>query len=308
MAHEQQTLSVLGRATITQYEDYLKSQADMQPATIRNYVADVVLFAVWCESNWSEGVETALSFDPAHVLTTTVVQYRTHLQIVRKLKPATINRALIGIRRYLEWALDSRLIQHNPARPVKAVPQTQAPTHHLTDKEEAALLRAVGQTNNLRDRTLILLMLHAGLRIGEVRTLKCEQVEIGKKSGSVQIIGKRGKHRHVPLNATARAVLREYLPNLPADAVYLFPSDKTEGALGERMVQLIVKKYAGMAKIDDLSPHDLRHRFGYRLAEANVPIHRIAQLMGHDSYNTTMIYIRGTEADLQKAVEQIAYQ
>ena len=74
------------------------------------------------------------------------------------------------------------------------------------------------------------------------------------------------------------------------------------------MVQLIVKKYAALAKIKDLSPHDLRHRFGYRLAEANVPIHRIAQLMGHDSYNTTMIYIRGTEADLQKAVEQIAYQ
>ena len=164
------------------------------------------------------------------------------------------------------------------------------------------------ETNNLRDRTLILLMLHVGLRVGEVRTLKRGQIEIGKNTGNVQIIGKRGKHRRVPLNATARIALREYLLTLPEDAVHLFPSEKTDSALGERMVQLIVKKYAALAKIKDLSPHDLRHRFGYRLAEANVPIHRIAQLMGHDSYNTTMIYIRGTEADLQKAVEQIAYQ
>lgn len=95
---------------------------------------------------------------------------------------------------------------------------------------------------------------------------------------------------------------------LPQDTVYLFPSAKTGEAIGERMVQLIVKKYAAMAKIKDLSPHDLRHRFGYRLAEAHTPIHRIAQLMGHDSYNTTLIYIKGTEADLQLAVEKLAYE
>ena len=51
-----------------------------------------------------------------------------------------------------------------------------------------------------------------------------------------------------------------------------------------------------------------QHRFGYRLADSNTPIHRIAQLMGHDSYNTTMIYIKGTDADLQKAVEKLAYE
>jgi len=301
-------LSETGKASVALYENYLRTEVDMQPATIRNYVADVVLFAAWCEATWSDGVETAVLFEPEQVVTPTIVQYRTYLQTGLKLKPATINRALISIRGYLDWALDIHLIQRNPAKPVKPIPQTQQPVHHLTDKEEAALIRAVDAVNSLRDRTLIVLMLHAGLRVGEVRTLTRDQIELGKNTGGLQIIGKRNKHRFVPLNATARAVLREYLPTLPEYMIYLFPSEKTEGALGERMVQLIIKKYAAIANIKDLTPHDLRHRFGYRLAEANVPIHRIAQMMGHDSYNTTMIYVKGTDADLQKAVEQLAYE
>jgi integrase/recombinase XerC len=61
-----------------------------------------------------------------------------------------------------------------------------------------------------------------------------------------------------------------------------------------------------LAKVADLSPHDLRHRFGYVLAQT-VPLHRLAQIMGHDSLDTTAIYVRGTPQDLQQAVEQRAW-
>jgi integrase/recombinase XerD len=67
-----------------------------------------------------------------------------------------------------------------------------------------------------------------------------------------------------------------------------------------------VKKYAERAHVRDVSPHDLRHRFGYRMA-ISVPLHRLAQLMGHDSLDTTMLYTQGTKSDLQQAVEQIAW-
>jgi integrase/recombinase XerD len=67
-----------------------------------------------------------------------------------------------------------------------------------------------------------------------------------------------------------------------------------------------VKKYACVAKLPDVSPHDLRHRFGYRMAES-VPLHRLAQVMGHDSLDTTRVYVQGTKHDLQQAVETIAW-
>src|SRR6266487_1085452 len=85
-----------------------------------------------------------------------------------------------------------------------------------------------------------------------------------------------------------------------------FFSAKTNMRLTERGLGYLIKKYADRAKVYDVSPHDLRHRFGYRMAES-VPLHRLAQLMGHDSLDTTMIYIRATRSDLQKEVEKIAW-
>jgi integrase/recombinase XerC len=87
---------------------------------------------------------------------------------------------------------------------------------------------------------------------------------------------------------------------------FLFPSNETREALSERALGYIVKKYASSAKLPDVSPHDLRHRFGYRMAEA-VPLHRLAQIMGHDSLDATRLYIQGTQQDLQQAVETIAW-
>jgi integrase/recombinase XerC len=91
--------------------------------------------------------------------------------------------------------------------------------------------------------------------------------------------------------------LEEYLATLPFDSISLFPSGKTKAALSERALGYIIKKYAERAKLVDVSPHDLRHRFGYRMAET-VPLHRLAQIMGHDSLDTTRLYIQGTKQDL----------
>ena len=102
------------------------------------------------------------------------------------------------------------------------------------------------------------------------------------------------------------------LQTLPGSSTFLFPSrkrgdsDGVVGPVGERALIYIVSKYADHAKVRDLSPHDLRHRFGYRMAQT-VPLHRLAQLMGHDSLDTTLRYVRGTQQDLQQAVETTAW-
>jgi integrase/recombinase XerD len=68
--------------------------------------------------------------------------------------------------------------------------------------------------------------------------------------------------------------------------------------LTERGLGYLVKKYAARANVHDVSPYDLCHRFGYCMAES-VPLHRLAQLIGHDSLESTMIYIQATRSDLQ---------
>ncbi len=168
-------------------------------------------------------------------------------------------------------------------------------------------MAAVNTWGNLRDRTIVILMLHTGLRVGEVCQFKWEDVLLGQRSGRAKVRGKGNKYREVPLNSTVRQALQEYREELEAKGDYIFVSQRTGTHLTPRGVGFLIKKYARQARVEDLRPHDLRHRFGYRMAE-KVPIHRLAQIMGHDSLDTTMIYIQGTQSDLQRAVESIAWE
>src|SRR5260221_448712 len=110
MARTLPRLSNQGQQTVALYAAHLRTQLDLQPATIRSYLADLSLFAAWCEAHWAEGVEVGPLFSPMNVVTPTITQYRAYLQTVARLQPATINRALISIRRYLDWAVDAELI------------------------------------------------------------------------------------------------------------------------------------------------------------------------------------------------------
>lgn len=71
----------------------------------------------------------------------------------------------------------------------------------------------------------------------------------------------------------------------------------------DRTLGYIVAKYAVLARGDDISPHGLRHRFGYEMAR-RVPLHRLEQSIGYESLGTTVVYVKGTRDDLPRAVEE----
>jgi integrase/recombinase XerD len=184
---------------------------------------------------------------------------------------------------------------------VKLVPETPC---HLTEHEEAALLRALDMALP-RDRTMIILLLHTALRTQEFCNLQRHDVLLGRRSGLLQIYEKRNKHREISLNSTARAMLTAYLPTLPQESQYLFPSSKTGAALTVRRLAHC-KGYVEQAKLENVSLHDVRHRFGYRMAES-VPLHRLAAILGHDSLDSTLVFSCATKQDLQREVEKIAW-
>ena len=302
-------LSSSGERALAQYEQTLREEEDLAPASLRNYLSDVRHFMTWYEAQVAEHAADAQDesgFDPQAITIPTLTRYRTYLQTVQKQRPASVSRSLISLKRYFGWAMHTHLITYDPSAAVKLVGQEGTTHRQLDDREEQALVAAVTKGGTLRDRVLIVFLLHIGLRAREVCQLRRDQVKLGKRSGFLEVIGKRNKYREVPLNATARKVLEEYLPTLPPDTMFLFPSGKTKEALSERALGYIVKKYARLAKLLDVSPHDLRHRFGYRMAES-VPLHRLAQIMGHDSLDTTRLYTQETKRDLQQAVETIAW-
>jgi integrase/recombinase XerC len=301
----QPPLSIEGELALDRYARALQQLEDLSAVTIRNYLSDLRQFMAWCECSWREEQDEQ-PFTPQAVAPPLLIRYRTHLQKTLWLKPSTVNRTLMSLKRYFAWAVRMQILRSDPTSAVKFVPKEAAAPRHLSNEEESALVAAVNATGTLRDQTIITLLFHTGLRARELCTLTRKQVYLGKRNGTLRIIGKRNKVRDVPLNATARSVLGRYLETLPKGYLYLFPSEKTQGALTERALGHLITKYARVAHLVDVSPHDLRHRFGYRMAEV-VPLHRLAQIMGHDSLDTTMLYIRGTKQDLQHDVELIAW-
>jgi integrase/recombinase XerD len=306
----QPALSGPGEQTLAQYEQRLRTEEDLTAVTIRNYLSDLRHFAAWCEAIWKQGREEEPSFTPEVVTTPTLTSYRTHLQQELYLKPNSVNRSLVSLKRYFAWLCSTEQIKHDPAKVVKLVGEEISCPRHLDDQEEQALIATVTETGSLRDRAIIVLMLHTGLRARELCTLTRAQVRLGKRSGTIVVHGKHNKYREIPLNTTARAALLAYDSSLQKrthDPTPLFLSEKRHTRLTERGLGYLIKKYATRAHLHDVSPHDLRHRFGYRMA-ASVPLHRLAQLMGHDSLNTTVLYTQGTKQDLQQAVETIAWK
>lgn len=294
---------------VDRFIDWLQTYADLGETTLRNYQGDLRDFVLW----WESGEEGGVPFEPAAVATPTLTQYRGHLQTVRKKAPATINRRLVSMKRFFTWCVDENLISRDPAKAVRSVPSQRSAPRQLSDKEEARLVATVDQYGTVRDRALIYLLLHTGLRSCEACRLKLADLEINQRSGWLIVrAGKRGKQRRVPLNITVRKALEGYLSELAsvveaAPGQFVFRSEKG-GGLTERGLRYVVAKYTQIARLEDVSPHDLRHRFGYRLAKTGTPLQEIAQLMGHDSTDTTLLYTKATGADLEARVARLAWE
>jgi integrase/recombinase XerD len=303
-------LSGAGEQVLEQYEQRLRTEEYLTAVTVRNYLSDLRHFAAWYESMRDLGGEEEPAFQPEAITTPTITGYRAYLQQTLHLKQNSVNRSLISLKRYCAWLVRTGHIKHDPAKVVKLVGEVVPAPRHLDDQEEQALVAAVTELGSLRDRAIVILLLHTGLRARELCTLTRAHVRLGKRSGTISVRGKGNKEREIPLNTTARAALLAYDPSLKTpshDPTPLFLSEKRHAQLTERGLGYIVKKYAERAQVRDVSPHDLQHRFGYRMA-ASVPLHRLAQLMGHDSLDTTMRYVQATKTDLQQDIEHIAWR
>jgi integrase/recombinase XerD len=295
-------LSGTGEYILEQYKRRLLSEEDLTAVTIRNYLSDPRHFAVWCESLWKQGREEEPRFTPQTVATATLTDYRTYLQHLLHLRPNSINSDLISHKQYFAWLLITGQVKHDPAIVVKLIGEEVPSPLHLDDQEEQARVAAVTESGSLRDRAIVVLMLHTGLRARELCALIHTQVWLNKRSGIITVLGKRNKYREFPSNATARAALLAYDPSLKShNTVQLrcFSLRTYTCKLTERGLSYVIKKYDVRAKVSYVNPHDFWHRFGYRMVQS-VPLHRLAKIMGHNSLNTTMIYIQEAKSDLQK--------
>lgn len=292
------------------FQDFARSlrAADLAEATRRGYLADLGRFRAWIEASRGEGVPLR------RINTVDLTNYRQHLIRLEKLRAASVNRKVQALKKFFGWTQQKKLVSVNPAAVLRFLRrQERAQPKGLHEDEIQALLRAAGQTGHglaRRNYALLQLFLQAGLRVGEVSRLAIADCEINNRSGMVRVrAGKGGKEREVPLNASARRALAQYLKTRvdhePAEPLFL--SERGGQAMSLRTVQATIQELARRAKITrvPVSAHTLRHSFALAFLRRNPgKLVELATLLGHESLDTTAIYLRPSAEELARAVEE----
>ncbi len=151
-----------------------------------------------------------------------------------------------------------------------------------------------------RDHVLLLVAVQTGLRLSELTGLRREELHLGS-AAHLRCVGKGRRERTTPLTKQAVTALRTWLSQLRKDTAWLFPNAQG-GRLSADAVQRLLRKYQGMAghscpslKRKRVTPHVLRHTLAMTLLQAGIDRSVIALWLGHESVETTQIYL---DADL----------
>jgi len=180
----------------------------------------------------------------------------------------------------------------------------QAP-RALERDEERRLLKELARVS-LRNRAVVMVMLHAGLRISEVAGLNVGDVCLTARRGEILVrCGKGLKQRTIPINQDLREVLLKYLSSEGSREALepLFISQK-QNRLSMAAIDKIIRLLGAQACIE-LSAHDLRHHFITRLVRQGTDIVTVAELAGHARLETVRRYSLPTAEDKQKELEKL---
>lgn len=215
--------------------------------------------------------------------------------------PKTINTRLGTVRRLLslavEWDILSRVPRFTFLKPAEEKPR------FLTDEEAATLVEAAQP----QWRTMVIVALRTGLRIGELRGLQWGDVDLNRRVIQVRRTdpGRRtldatspkgNRERTVPLTSDAVAALESVKPEKTTATVFVWPAllrrqgETRSRARSEKGCYHGIMFAATAAKLVDVGWHTLRHTYASHLVMRGIPIRLIQQWLGHASVKETEKY------------------
>jgi site-specific recombinase XerD len=232
--------------------------------------------------------------------------FLSEIEKTRGVGARTRNLRLTAIRSFFRFAAYEMPTHGAQIQRVLAMPTKRFDRRlidFLTRPEVDALLNAPDKStrNGRRDHTLLLTTLQTGLRLSEVTGLTRRDVTLGT-GAHVEVLGKGRKQRAIPLCKPVAAVLKAWLDETSAaeDGI-VFPSMRG-GRLSADAVERLLRKHLATAtevcpslKKKRITFHCLRHTAAMDLLHAGVEQSVIALWLGHESIETTQVYL---DADL----------
>ena len=273
---------ILTKETLTGFINHLHL-AEKSANTIEKYARDVKAFAAYLNGNV--------------VSKELVIEYKQKL-IADGYAVSSINSMLAAVNSlfdYLEW-VDCKV------KAIKIQRQIYCPENkELSKAEYLRLVEAAEHNHNRRLNMILQTICGTGIRISELRYITVEAV----KSGTVEVACK-GKNRVIFIVKQLKKKLLRYAAeqHIKAGAIFITKSGKP---VNRTNVWREMKALCKQAKVnpDKVFPHNLRHLFARTFYNLEKDIAKLADILGHSSFNTTRIYIISTGCEHLKRMENM---
>ncbi|MFH1895970.1 MAG: tyrosine-type recombinase/integrase [bacterium] len=294
---------------ITDFLEYCQVERGLSVLTVRNYRQ--YLFDFMRFSNLSRVSQIDQS---------SVWEYRLDLA-KRDIAKNTQSYYLIALRSFLKF-LAKRGVESLRPEQIELPKKEGRKVKFLEREKVFKMLEApdILKPQGLRDRAIMETLFSTGLRVSELTSLDCDQINF--KTSEVSVIGKGKKVRVVFLSDRAKHWLKEYFSILkwgtltrqplfvssrvllPAQRAKALPRRQAGSAeaarLSPRQVQRLVKKYAkAVGLAESPTPHWLRHSFATDLLSSGADLRSVQEMLGHESVQTTQIYTHVTNRQLK---------
>ena len=217
--------------------------------------------------------------------------------LMEHFKPQTVNLRLQGINKYLEFIHKDKL----KMKFVK-VQQKNFLENVISDADYRFLKQQLKQDGHISWYFIVWFMGATGARISELLKIKAEHVE----AGYLDIYSKGGKIRRLYIPKNLRQEAQGWLKKEHVFSGYIF-KNRYGTVISARGISQQLKHFAKEYGLDPkvVYPHSFRHRFAKNFLEKYNDIAFLADLMGHESIETTRIYLRKTATEQQQIVDEI---
>ncbi len=283
----------------------LMKQRNASPNTIKSYRDTFRMLLQYTHQRLGKPPS---SLDLADIDAPMIAAFLEDLEIGRNTSVRSRNLRLAAIRSFFRYAAFEAPDQSAQIQRVLAIPGkrcTKPILHFLMKPEVEAILASPDQRkwSGRRDHALLLVAVQTGLRLSELTALRWADVVIQGAGAHIRVIGKGRKERCTPLTKQTVAVLKAWKRNaVKGDTKIVFPNARG-GQLSADGLQYILSKHVAVAQntcpslsSKRVTPHTLRHSCAMELMQAGVDRAMIALWLGHESVETTQIYLHANIA------------
>ncbi len=283
---------------VQHFLDFLKSEKNASPHTVKNYQIDLREFFVFLKQK--------------AVCDITYLDIRAFLAEMktRGLSKSTMSRKLACVRSFFKFLARENILAANPASGIATPKRDKRLPSFLNSDEITKLLEAPSQGTweEKRDKAILETLYSSGLRVSELVGLNHEDIDLG--GGLVRIRGKGKKERIVPVGRLALIAIQTYLDKRspkPCNEAIKKPLyiNRLGSRLTDRSIRRVILKYTKRIALNkEVSPHMLRHSFATHLLDRGADLRSVQELLGHENLSTTQIYTHVTTKRLKEAYNQ----